>query len=60
MPITTPEPSTWLMLGTGLFMFVIALVVRRRLATPKRLFGTTLGISLASCCFPLQLTPSPP
>jgi len=50
--VPTPEPSTWLLLGTGLFMIVIAQVGRRRLLTPKRLFGTTLGLSLAVILLP--------
>ena len=48
--VTTPEPSTWLLLGTGLFMFGV--VGRRRLLTSKRLFGTTLGLSLAVLLLP--------
>lgn len=50
--VTTPEPSTWLLLGTGLFMIVIAQVGRRRLLSPKRLFGTTLGLGLAVMLLP--------
>ena len=50
--ITTPEPSTWVLVGTGLFMIVIAVVGRRRILTPKRLFGTILGLSLAVILLP--------
>jgi rhamnogalacturonan endolyase len=50
--VTTPEPSPWLLLGTGLFMIVIAQVGRRRLLSPKRLFGTTLGLGLAVVLLP--------
>jgi hypothetical protein len=49
--VTTPEPSTWMLFGTGLFMIVIA-QVGRRLRTSKRIFGTMLGLSLAVVLLP--------
>ena len=50
--VATPEPSTWMLFGTGLLMIVVAQVGRRRLLTRKRLFGTTLGLGLAVVLIP--------
>jgi len=51
--VTTPEPSTWLLLATGLFMIILAHVGRRRALTSKRLFGAVLGL-----CLPVLLLPA--
>jgi len=50
--VVTPEPSTWLMFGTGLLMIVIVEANRRRLFTGKRLFGTMFGLGLVALILP--------
>jgi hypothetical protein len=44
---TTPEPSTWMLLATGLLMIGIGQAGRHKLLAGKRIFGVTLGVGFA-------------
>ena len=49
---TTPEPATWMMMGTGLLLIGIAQVGRRKLAAGKRISTTALSLGFALLLLP--------